>query len=54
MIVWLMGAVEVMFFTGLIGCSLVVIISWVSIFKDGFSNKDTPQSFLDENRRDQR
>ena len=30
--------VEVMFFTGLIGCASVVVISWVSIFKEGFSN----------------
>jgi hypothetical protein len=31
--------IEVMFFTGLIGCSTVVIISWISIFKDGFSDR---------------
>jgi hypothetical protein len=30
-------AVEVLFFTGLAGCVLVVLISWVSIFKSGFS-----------------
>jgi hypothetical protein len=35
-----MRAVEVMFFAGLIGCSLVVVFSWISIFKDGFSDKD--------------
>jgi hypothetical protein len=29
--------VEALFFTGLIGCVFVVIISWVSIFKEGFS-----------------
>ena len=29
--------VETIFFTGLIGCVFVVIISWVSIFKEGFS-----------------
>jgi hypothetical protein len=28
---------EVMFFSGLIGCSAVVVISWISIFKEGFS-----------------
>lgn len=27
-----------MFFTGLAGCASVVVISWVSIFKDGFSD----------------
>jgi hypothetical protein len=31
---------EGMFFTGLIGCAAVVGISWVSIFKEGFSNDD--------------
>jgi len=31
--------VEVLFFTGLIGCVFVVIISWVSIFKEGFSDR---------------
>ncbi len=31
---------EVMFFTGLVGCSAVVLISWVSIFKSGFSSND--------------
>lgn len=28
---------EVMFFTGLVGCAAVVSISWVSIFKTGFT-----------------
>lgn len=30
---------ECSFFIGLTGCATVVIISWISIFKDGFSNK---------------
>ena len=30
--------IVVMFFTGLVGCGTVVLISWVSIFKDGFSD----------------
>jgi hypothetical protein len=30
--------VQILFFTGLIGCVSVVIISWVSIFKEGFSD----------------
>jgi hypothetical protein len=30
--------VEVMFFTGLVGCASVVFASWISIFKDGFSD----------------
>ncbi|HTB96753.1 MAG TPA: hypothetical protein VK716_07075 [Terracidiphilus sp.] len=37
LIIWMMRAIEVMFFTGLCGCLLVVIISWISIFKSGFS-----------------
>jgi len=28
----------IMFFTGLTGCATVVVISWISIFKDGFSD----------------
>jgi hypothetical protein len=30
--------VEIMFFTGLLGCGTVVVISWISIFSDGFSD----------------
>jgi hypothetical protein len=30
--------VEILFFTGLAGCILVVIISWISIFREGFSD----------------
>ncbi len=39
-------AIVVMFFTGLVGCGTVVLISWVSIFKDGFS--DPANRKLDE------
>lgn len=35
--------VTVMFFTGLAGCASVVIISWISIFKDGFSDFNSKQ-----------
>jgi len=34
--------VQVMFFVGIVGCVLVVTISWVSIFKEGFRNSDDP------------
>jgi hypothetical protein len=34
-----MHLLVVLFFTGLIGCALVVTVSWVSIFKEGFSDK---------------
>ena len=37
---WAMVGVEVLFFTGLVGCVLVVVISWVSIFKTGFSKSN--------------
>jgi hypothetical protein len=33
-----MRLVEMLFFTGLIGCALVVVVSWISIFKEGFSD----------------
>jgi hypothetical protein len=32
-----MHVLEAMFFTGLGGCALVVVISWIEIFRDGFS-----------------
>jgi hypothetical protein len=32
--------VEVLFFVGIVGCLLVVAISWISIFKEGFSKND--------------
>jgi len=34
--------VEILFFTGIVGCALVVVISWISIFKDGFSDPQSP------------
>jgi hypothetical protein len=39
--VWVMRVLEVSFFIGLAGCSLVVVISWVSILRSGLT-KDTP------------
>ena len=36
--------VEILFFTGIIGCAAVVLISWVSIFKEGFSNSKDAKS----------
>ena len=35
-----MRTVEVLFFTGLIGCGFVVLISWESIFAEGFKRDD--------------
>ena len=40
LMIWGARILEGMFFTGLIGCASVVVISWVSIFKEGFSNDD--------------
>jgi hypothetical protein len=42
LVLWCMRAVEIMFFTGLIGCAVVVLISWVSIFRSGFSKENNP------------
>ena len=42
LVLWCMRAVEIIFFTGVIGCAIVVMISWVSIFKAGFSKDDPP------------
>jgi hypothetical protein len=39
--IWLLYALEGLFFAGLGGCVLVVLISWVSVFKSAVS-KDTP------------
>ncbi len=35
--------VTAMFFTGLVGCASVVVVSWISIFKDGFSDPKNKQ-----------
>lgn len=38
--VWAVRFVEGAFFTGLIGCVLVVAISWVSVARSGFGRGD--------------
>jgi hypothetical protein len=35
--IWVLYAIEGLFFAGLAGCVLVVIISWVSVFKAALS-----------------
>jgi hypothetical protein len=35
-----MRVLEVTFFTGLAGCAVVVILSWISVGKDSFSQED--------------
>ena len=37
--IWLIRILEITFFTGLIGCAFVVILSWISIFRDGFTKR---------------
>jgi hypothetical protein len=37
MIFFFSRALEIVFFIGLFGCLVVVIVSWVSIFRDGFT-----------------
>jgi hypothetical protein len=36
---WSKDILEAMFFTGLIGCVGVVVLSWISILKSAFSEK---------------
>lgn len=44
LMVFAMRVVGIMFFTGLVGCASVVLISWISIFKDGFSDLQNRES----------
>jgi hypothetical protein len=44
LVLWCMRAIELMFFIGLIGCAVVVAISWISIFRSGFSKDDRPSN----------
>jgi hypothetical protein len=37
--VFAMRLLEVMFFVGLAGCAVVVILSWISVGRDSFSRK---------------
>ena len=37
---WSMRVLEVMFFTGLAGCSVVVFLSWVSLLGTVFSSDE--------------
>jgi hypothetical protein len=30
----------VMFFTGMIGCALMIVVSWIEILSDGLSDDD--------------
>lgn len=37
---WAKDLLQVMFFIGLIGCTSTVAISWISILKSAFSEKE--------------
>ena len=37
---WITHVLDVAFFAGLAGCASVVILSWISILRDGFSDDD--------------
>lgn len=39
LMIWCKDILEIMFFTGLIGCTAVVVLSWISILKSVFSDK---------------
>ncbi len=32
--------IQILFFCGLTGCAVVVLLSWISILKSGFSDRD--------------
>ena len=40
LMLWALYTIEVMFYAGVAGCVLVVIVSWISIFRSGFTDKD--------------
>ena len=40
LMVWATYVLDIVFFTGLLGCATVVIVSWISIFKEGFSEDE--------------
>jgi hypothetical protein len=48
--VLVMRVIEVMFFIGLAGCALVVVVSWISILTDGISGRDGTQSDSQQQR----
>ncbi|MGB7549445.1 MAG: hypothetical protein WBM14_17040 [Terracidiphilus sp.] len=37
LMLWSLNTVQVMFFTGLVGCVFVVAVSWVSVSRAAFS-----------------
>lgn len=41
--VGIMRVLEILFFTGLIGCAAAVVLSWIDIWKDAFSSEEAPK-----------
>jgi hypothetical protein len=39
LILFAVHALEVMFFTGVVGCTLTILVSWVEILSDGFKDE---------------
>jgi hypothetical protein len=37
-LIWLMRILEVVFFVGVAGCLVTIVVSWYSIFKDEFTS----------------
>jgi hypothetical protein len=38
LMIWAIHVLDAAFFIGLTGCAAVVVISWISIFREGFSD----------------
>jgi|GEM_PF-3555934 len=38
-----MYVLEVMFFVGLVGCASAIVLSWIDILKDGFTDDPAPK-----------
>jgi hypothetical protein len=39
-----MYVLETMFFIGLVGCGIGIILSWIDILKDGFTDEPAPKN----------
>jgi hypothetical protein len=55
-LIWLMRILEVVFFTGIAGCLVTIVVSWYSIVKDEFTSDErnglkSPREFPTRNNR---
>lgn len=39
-VIFLAHVLEVTFFVGLVGCALMIVLSWIDIFSDSFNDDD--------------